>query len=167
MFTIKKLFCCLILILTPIYGNDAINNDSASVHSREIHYPIYELSAGFGLIWLLQFNGTVSPMRHFYFQPRFSIAVIANEFGFTVGYQVKYRKDSILRMGAGFSKGGVASLGPGGGSNDEWESLYLRFGVLTRWKENLIINPNINITRLGGRKILSGNVTFVYCIFRK
>ncbi len=167
MSTIKKLFFCFILILAPLYGNDGIDDDSASAHCREINYPVLELSGGFGLIWLLQFNTTISPTAHFYFQPRFSVAVIANEVGFTVGYQTRHQDDKILRMGVGVSKGGVASLEPGGGEDDEWESLYLRLGVLTKWKDNSIINPNINITRLGGRAILSGNVTFCYCIFRK
>lgn len=167
MSTFYKVIFWLLLISCPVYSDNGKNKNNSSESNEEISYPIYELSAGFGLIWLLQFNGTISPLKHFYFQPRFSIAVIANEFGFTVGYQTKYKKDSILRMGVGFSRGGVASLNVGGGTTDEWKSLYLRFGILKRWKEDFLINPNINMTRLGGRTILSGNVVFVFCIFKK
>lgn len=166
MSTFYKVIFWLLLISCPVYSNDGDNKNNSSESNAEINYPIYELSAGFGLIWLLQFNGTVSPVNHFYFQPRFSIALILNEFGFTVGYQTKYKEDAILRFGVGFSRGGAASLDVGGESNDEWKSLYLRFGIVKKWKESSIINPNINITRLGGRTILSGNVVFGFCVFR-
>lgn len=167
MLAIKKLLVCFMLMAFPLYGNNGVNDDSASVTKPGISYPLFELSGGLGLAWLFQFNATISPANHVYLQPRFSYSIIAYDAGFVVGFQNKIEENTILRLGIGYSKGEVALLDPGGGEDDRWQSIYFRLGVLTKWQKNSVVNPNINITRLGRKAILSANVTLGYCIYRK
>lgn len=161
-----KLIFYVILISSLLHGEMGMCSDSTSFSNTKLNYPLFEMSGGLGLVWLFQLNTAISPLPHVYLQPRLSYAIIAYEGGFVIGYQTQYKDNTILRLGVGYSKGKAVPFGPSNSREDTWESLYLRFGVLRRFKENMIINPNLNITRLGGRAILSGNVAIGYCIFR-
>jgi len=132
-----------------------------------IEYPNIDLSIGFGLLWLFQFNITYSPFDHFYFQPRASSSFVINEFGFNVGYQTKVYDGGIIRLGVGFSKGGKERIDPGGGTaseTDRWETLYFRIGLLTKSKLGTLINPNLNVIRGDHNTVFSVNLTYAFIL---
>lgn len=129
-------------------------------------YPIIEATAGIGLLWLFQANATISPVRYIYIQPRLSSVIFANEFGFTIGLQKRFDRNSIIRIGIGYSEGYAVNLSPGGGEGDNWRTPYYRIGLLLRQSEDRVYNPNINVTTRDGQLFMSFNFTMGYCIYR-
>lgn len=161
------IFICLFFGLVISQDSDTIGLSSSEANLNP-DYPLIEITGGVGFAWILQFNATYSPHKHFYIQPRFSSSVVANEVGFSIGFQTHFKENSLLRLGIGYSKGSVSSLDPGGNSSedDQWESIYLRFGLIQRRTEKFIFNPNINITRFDRKPIISFNFSIGYALFR-
>lgn len=67
----KKTLIILLILYGFTYSQNS-NTVSPISSSNHIDYPLIELTGGVGLIWLLQFNATYSPLKHLYIQPRFS-----------------------------------------------------------------------------------------------
>ena len=136
----------------------------------KIEYPIFDMTVGIGLLWLVQTNMSISPINHFYVQPRLSyILATAYEYGGVVGYQFRYQNYLVLRGGIGYSRGKIVAAFYGDPTYEEekFESLYFRFDLLRKINSYLIFNSNVNITRLSSKPILSFNFTVGYCLFRK
>jgi hypothetical protein len=137
--------------------------------NKQIDYPLVEMTAGIGIIWLFQANVSVSPFQHFYIQPRFSITpFVVYEAGGVIGFQSRYRRNKIFRLGLGYSQGEISYLylNNSDNKNEFFTSVYVRFGLLYNLKKGLIFNPNINITRFNKTPIISANFTLGYCLFR-
>ena len=129
-------------------------------------YPIIEATGGIGLLWLFQGNVTISPVKYIYVQPRISSVIFANEAGFTIGLQKRFDRDSIIRIGMGYSEGSSVNLSPGGGSGENWRSSYYKIGLLLRKSYDRVYNPNINVISRDGQLFMSFNFTLGYCIYR-
>jgi len=159
-FIILLIFLLLFNFVSAQSSNKEINlyNDTG--------YPIIEATAGIGLLWLFQANATISPVKYIYIQPRISSVIFANEVGITIGLQKRFNRDSIIRIGMGFSEGYAVNLSPGGGEGDNWRTPYYRIGLLLRKSEEMVYNPNINVTTRDGQLFMSFNFTMGYCIYR-
>ena len=143
------------------------------VYSQEseskIEYPIFDMTVGIGLLWLVQANMSISPVKNLYIQPRISLVpMVAYEFGGVLGYQMIYQNYLIIRGGIGYSEGEIRAPFLGDPTHDEekFTSLYFRLDLLRKINSYLIFNSNVNITRLRGKPILSFNFTVGYCLFR-
>jgi hypothetical protein len=168
---VKKTLFIIFFYCTIVCGNDNISNpEMIEREDNNIKYPYIELSAGFGFLWFIQLNAALSIKKHLYFQPRLSSAIPVNEYGFVFGFQNRYQEDSIIRIGIGFSKGIFRTSNFHGGSaygDDNWESLYIRVGLIKKAGERLIYNPNVSVTGFKPQPILSFNFTLGYCVFDK
>jgi hypothetical protein len=130
-------------------------------------YPVLELTVGFGFLWLLQGNIAFSPIRYFYIQPHGSVFFLTSESGITFGLQRRHEKDSLIRIGLGFSKGSTTRFTfTDGGEERRWKSYYFSMGVLMRKGKDFVYYPNINISDTGEDKILSLNFTIGKCAYR-
>ena len=160
----------LIIIFSSVallHSEDTSQNKSKSIPEyNDTGYPIIEAQAGFGLLWLLQGNVTISPIRYIYIQPRVSSILFANEFGVTMGIQKKFETNSIIRLGMGFSTGKAYSLSPGGGEDKVWKLPYYRMELLLRKAEDFVNGANISVIEDEGRLIFSFNFTLGYCLYR-
>jgi hypothetical protein len=164
-----KIFLIIILFsLSSIYGQDSLRNINPPIQEYpDTGYPALELTVGFGFLWLLQGNITYSPIRYLYIQPHGSLSILTSEYGITFGLQKRHEKDSLIRMGLGFSKGSTTHFTfTGGGEERRWNSYYFSMGVLMRKGKDFVYYPNINITDTGEEKILSLNFTIGKCTYR-
>ena len=143
---------------------------SAQSTRDEISYPIIDFTAGVGFMWLFQFNSTISPLKHIFIQPRVSIVpMLAYDLGGNIGYQIRYEHKMILRFGVGYSQGEAIPFYVTGditAKTEKWQTVYLRTGILRKFGKHAVFNPNINITRIETRPIISFNITVGYAFFR-
>jgi len=145
-------------------------NAFAQQSEDEISYPVIDVTSGVGFMWLFQFNLTISPLKHFFIQPRVSIVpLLAYDVGGNIGYQIRYEKKMIVRFGAGYSQGEVIPFYVTGditAKAEKWRTVYIRVGILRKIGRHAVFNPNINLTRIETRPIISFNVTLGYAFFR-
>ena len=165
----KKYTLIIICLSTLVYAQekpDSIRSDLTK-NVQPIEFPKIDISAGFGFLWLIQVNLTLSPYKHIYVQPRLSSSGLMHEIGFVVGYQTRVNLSSLFRIGIGFSKGRKEVIDPGGRTAsdlDKWETHYFRIGFLTNSKFGSLINPNLNIIRGDHNTIFSVNFAFAWVI---
>ena len=163
-----KNYILIIICLTNLVyaqNNPDPNTEEKKNNIQLIEYPTLDISAGFGFLWLFQFNLTISPHEHIYLQPRISSSILMKEYGFVAGVQTRVNDDTFLRIGAGYSKGDKDVLdfqGRTASNLDRWETLYIRIGLLTYSELGVMINPNINIIDGDHNTVLSVNLTFVW-----
>lgn len=160
-------FVIILVWLTGAQGSDTTGHEiKQPVNYGDSGYPLVEVTGGVGFIWLFQGNITFSPAKFIYIQPRFSYVGIAQEAGYTVGFQKRYQENSIFRLGVGYSWGSSATVNLGGGEGENWSSYYFRVGLLIRKSSDFIYNPNINITKTDTDLLFSFNFTVGFAWFR-
>ena len=163
----KRIIFIIILLISLLYNTGTTQDKIKETNPYyDTGYPIIEATGGFGLLWFFQGNVTISPVKYIYIQPRISTSILASEAGFTIGLQKRFDRDSIIRMGMGYSEGSSVNLSPGGGSGENWRSSYYRIGLLLRKSYDMVYNPNINVISRKGQLFMSFNFTLGYCLYR-
>ena len=164
----KILLIIIFLTFSLLLGQDSLQFiNTPTQEDTDSGYPLLEATVGFGFLWLLQGNVTFSPIRYFYIQPRGSLSILASEAGISFGLQKRHEKDSVVRIGLGFSRGSTTNYHISESeSRESWNSYHFSMGVLMRGKEELVYYPNINISDTGDKLIFSINITIGICKYR-